>query len=61
MDEEPPLTPADDAGHVYRCWFPVGSPENAEAWERNAAAGVTAAGMPVESLVSEPVRAGAGS
>ena len=49
------------SGHVFRCWFPVGSPENAEAWERNAAAGVTAAGMPVESLVSEPVRAGAGS
>jgi len=61
MEEEPPLTAADDAGHVYRCWFPVGSPENAEAWERNAAAGITAAGMPLEILVSEPVRAGAGS
>ncbi len=58
LQEEPPLVPDDDAGHTYRCWFPVGSPENAEAWGRNAAAGVTAAGMPVESLVGEPVVAG---
>jgi len=25
--EAPPLTPAEDAGHVFACWYPVGSPE----------------------------------
>ncbi|NND75555.1 MAG: ABC transporter ATP-binding protein [Ilumatobacter sp.] len=25
--EEPPLTPTKDPGHVYACWYPVGSPE----------------------------------
>jgi peptide/nickel transport system ATP-binding protein len=25
--EEPPLTPATSPGHVYACWYPVGSPE----------------------------------
>jgi peptide/nickel transport system ATP-binding protein len=59
--EEPPLIEADADGHTYRCWFPVGSPENDEAWQRNVAAGVNAAGMPVEILVAEPVRAGIGT
>ena len=40
LEEQPPLTAADDAGHLYRCWFPVGSPENLEALERNLASGV---------------------
>ncbi len=25
--EEPPLVPADQPGHSYACWYPVGSPE----------------------------------
>ncbi len=25
--EEPPLTPAEEAGHSFACWYPVGSPE----------------------------------
>jgi peptide/nickel transport system ATP-binding protein len=26
-NEEPPLTPAAEAGHSFACWYPVGSPE----------------------------------
>ncbi len=33
-EEEPSLTEAETPGHVYRCWYPVGSPEWAEARER---------------------------
>jgi peptide/nickel transport system ATP-binding protein len=36
--DEPPLIPAETPGHLYRCWFPVGSPEGKEALERNLAA-----------------------
>lgn len=40
--EEPPLIAAqDDPGHLYACWFPVGSPEYHEARERIAATRVT--------------------
>ena len=48
--EEPPLIEAaDDPGHLYACWYPVGSPEYHEAKvriaERNATlAGAAAAG-----------------
>jgi len=39
FDEEPPLVEdASTDDHTYSCWFPVGSPENAEAFERNVAA-----------------------
>jgi peptide/nickel transport system ATP-binding protein len=50
VQEEPPLEEAaDDPGHLFRCWFPVGSPAYHEAKVRiansNAAlAGSTAAG-----------------
>ena len=33
--EMPPLRQTDDSGHVYRCWFPVGTPEGRAAHERN--------------------------
>jgi peptide/nickel transport system ATP-binding protein len=35
-DEEPPLTDLG-GGHLYRCWFPVGTPEGAAALEQNRA------------------------
>ena len=35
--EEPPLMEAETPGHVYACWYPVGSPEWAEIKQRNAA------------------------
>ena len=34
-EEEPPLLPAADPGHEFRCWFPVGTPEGAEALAKN--------------------------
>jgi peptide/nickel transport system ATP-binding protein len=37
-EEEPPLVPGDAPGHEYACWFPVGTPENRAAFERNVAA-----------------------
>ncbi len=38
--EEPPLTAAAAPGHQFACWYPVGSAENAAAYERNIEAGV---------------------
>jgi peptide/nickel transport system ATP-binding protein len=38
QEEEPPLTAAESPGHEFACWFPVGTPENREAFERNVAA-----------------------
>ena len=40
--EEPPLRAAGQ-GHVFRCWYPVGSPEGDAALSRNVAALVPAA------------------
>lgn len=39
-DEEPPLTAAVGPGHTFACWYPVGSDENRDAYDRNLAAGV---------------------
>ena len=36
-DEPPPLTEAETPGHLYRCWFPVGTEAGREALERNLA------------------------
>jgi oligopeptide/dipeptide ABC transporter ATP-binding protein len=41
--EQPPLVEAETPGHLYRCWFPVGTDLGREALERNLAAGVPAA------------------
>jgi peptide/nickel transport system ATP-binding protein len=38
FEEEPPLRSADDPGHEFRCWYPVGTPEGREALARNQAA-----------------------
>jgi oligopeptide/dipeptide ABC transporter ATP-binding protein len=37
--EEPPLVEAETPGHVYACWFPVGSPEYLAIKQRRAARG----------------------
>jgi peptide/nickel transport system ATP-binding protein len=43
--EEPPLVEASDApGHFYRCWYPVGSPENLEAVRRRDAIATSVGG-----------------
>jgi peptide/nickel transport system ATP-binding protein len=50
IEEEPPLMPADKPGHEFRCWFPVGTPEGKEAFERNRERGlVTAAALAGEA------------
>jgi peptide/nickel transport system ATP-binding protein len=41
-DEQPPLRQGVVPGHEFRCWFPVGTPEGAEALARNQAAGTAA-------------------
>ncbi|MGZ4675237.1 MAG: ABC transporter ATP-binding protein [Acidimicrobiia bacterium] len=41
--EEPPLVDAADHNHAYRCWFPVGTPENRAALESNQRAGLESA------------------
>jgi oligopeptide/dipeptide ABC transporter ATP-binding protein len=33
--EMPPLQEAETPGHLYRCWFPVGTPEGKAALEKN--------------------------
>ena len=38
-EEEPPLMPAADPGHEFRCWFPVGTPEGMEALAKNVREG----------------------
>ena len=42
--EEPPLTPAASADHVFACWYPVGSPEFQERDEELMATQVSVAG-----------------
>jgi oligopeptide/dipeptide ABC transporter ATP-binding protein len=41
--DAPPLVEAEQPGHVYRCWFPVGTEAAREALERNLAVGLPAA------------------
>ena len=58
IQEEPPLLQADTPGHFYRCWFPVGTPENAAALEANLSKGpALAKGMDLSKR--GPVAAGA--
>jgi peptide/nickel transport system ATP-binding protein len=54
IEEEPPLVEAETKGHFYRCWFPVGTPEGAEALARNEAAGRTAATTAVAPVSIRP-------
>jgi oligopeptide/dipeptide ABC transporter ATP-binding protein len=35
-EEEPPLREAETPGHLYACWYPVGSPEHRASKERLA-------------------------
>jgi peptide/nickel transport system ATP-binding protein len=41
--EPPPLVEAEQPGHVFRCWFPVGTDAGRDALERNLAHHVPAA------------------
>ena len=39
-EEQPPLRAGVVPGHEFRCWYPVGTPEGAEALANNQAAGL---------------------
>jgi len=52
-EEQPPLIEADEPGHVYRCWFPVGTEAGREALERNLAAAVPQAHLAVAGDVTQ--------
>jgi peptide/nickel transport system ATP-binding protein len=41
---------ADTAGHLYRCWYPVGTPEGKAALQKNLKEKQTAAGVDVSAL-----------
>ena len=48
-EEEPPLTDAETPGHQFACWYPVGTPENKAAFERNVEAQLPQALVTLES------------
>jgi oligopeptide/dipeptide ABC transporter ATP-binding protein len=54
-DEQPPLIEADEPGHVYRCWFPVGTEAGRAALERNLAAEVPQAHLAVAGDAAKAV------
>jgi oligopeptide/dipeptide ABC transporter ATP-binding protein len=45
LEEQPPLMEADTPGHLYRCWFPVGTPAGEEALNANLRKNRTATGL----------------
>ncbi|MEA3020893.1 MAG: peptide/nickel transport system ATP-binding protein [Actinomycetota bacterium] len=45
IEEQPPLMEADTPGHLYRCWYPVGTPQGEEALNLNLRKNRTAAGL----------------
>ncbi len=57
LTEEPPLIESEVPGHLYRCWFPVGTPEGDEALARNGQSGRSASGVPVN--IDSPLVSGA--
>jgi len=48
MVEAPPLTP-EWSDHMFRCFYPVGTPDGLEARRVNEGRGVTAAGLSLET------------
>ena len=48
----PPLQEAETPGHLYRCWFPVGTPEGKAALEKNLREKETPVGVDVTALVN---------
>ena len=45
LDELPPLMESGEPGHLYRCWYPVGTPQGDEALNVNLRRNLTAAGL----------------
>ena len=59
LEEEPPLVPAEDPGHVYACHFPVGTEAGHQALARNEAEGRTPAQDETEVSIVAPAGSGA--
>ena len=59
LEEEPPLVPADDPGHLYACHFPVGTEAGRQALARNEAEGRTPAQDETEVSIVQPAGSGA--
>jgi len=51
-EEDPPLNDHGTPGHRFACFYPVGTPEGADALARNRAANVTAASTDPTQVVS---------
>ena len=56
-EEEPPLQESEIPGHTFACFYPVGSPEGAEALARNRAALAEHAAAEVDSATTAPAEA----
>jgi peptide/nickel transport system ATP-binding protein len=52
LEEQPALSGTAESGHVYACFYPVGTVEGHEALAANLQAGTTAAGLEVASEVA---------
>ncbi|HET6953933.1 MAG TPA: ABC transporter ATP-binding protein [Acidimicrobiales bacterium] len=52
LEEQPPLVEAETPGHLYRCWYPVGTDAGREALESNLAAQLPQAEAAVSGAVS---------
>jgi peptide/nickel transport system ATP-binding protein len=61
--EQPPLVEAETPGHVYRCWYPVGTDAGREALERNLAhhGPAAAAAVTGDAVAAELVETAAGA
>jgi peptide/nickel transport system ATP-binding protein len=51
LEEDPPLTADSEPGHAYACFYPLGTPDGADALATNLAAGNTAAGLELNAEV----------
>jgi peptide/nickel transport system ATP-binding protein len=51
-EEQPPLVEGDTPGHLYRCWYPVGTDAGREALESNLAAQLPQAEAAVTGAVA---------
>ena len=52
--EEPPLVVAEDPAHLYRCWFPVGTPRRITATATVSAGAAAPTGAPPETPGATP-------
>ena len=49
-EQEPPLQEAATPGHLYRCWYPVGTPQGKAALEKNLKEKAVPVGVDVSAL-----------